>query len=86
MRKLPAGNIKRIHVAQPIIRARKPNPLRVKVSHFNEEADEIRIIHDGEVVATIMYRPENPLSCGARVWIETTAAVEIETNSVETPS
>lgn len=27
--------------------------------------------NDGEVVATIVYRPNNPLSCGAHVWIET---------------
>jgi hypothetical protein len=26
---------------------------------------------DGEVVASVIYSPDKPLSCGAKVWIET---------------
>lgn len=30
----------------------------------------------GEEVAKVIYSPEKPLSCGARVWIETSADIE----------
>jgi len=35
--------------------------------------DHIDIIHPdtGEILASVVYHPDNPLSCGARVWIET---------------
>jgi hypothetical protein len=29
------------------------------------------------VVARVVYSPENPLSCGAKVWIETENSVQI---------
>ena len=32
---------------------------------------------DGEAVARIVYSPDKPLDCGARVWIETHHEVEI---------
>ena len=31
----------------------------------------------GKVVASVVYRPEKPLSCGARVWIETQNQVNV---------
>ena len=34
---------------------------------------------DGEDVARIVYRPDKPLDCGARVWIETYHDVEVTT-------
>jgi len=33
---------------------------------------------DGNEVARIVYQPEKPLSCGARVWIETQLEVRTE--------
>lgn len=33
---------------------------------------------DGNVVAEVVYRPDKPLSCGARVWIETRLPVEVQ--------
>ena len=35
--------------------------------------DHIDIIHPdtGEILASVVYHPDDPLSCGARVWIET---------------
>ena len=35
--------------------------------------DHSDIIHPdtGEILASVVYHPDNPLSCGARVWIET---------------
>jgi hypothetical protein len=35
--------------------------------------------HTGQEVARIVYRPDKPLSCGARVWIETYNDVELVT-------
>ena len=32
---------------------------------------------DGNELARIVYQPDKPLSCGARVWIETQNEVEI---------
>lgn len=61
-----------IHVNQHKIRAREESPLTVKTYKENREATEADILDaSGNVVATIVYRPEKPLSCGARVWIET---------------
>jgi hypothetical protein len=33
---------------------------------------------DGEELARVVYRPDQPLSCGAHVWIETRADVVVE--------
>jgi hypothetical protein len=66
-----------VHVNQHKIRARNPYPLTVKTYKTNTEAAEVAIIHDGVVVAKVVYRPDHPLSCGARVWIETTEEVQI---------
>ncbi len=32
---------------------------------------------DGNVAATVVYRPEKPLKCGATVWIESSNKVEV---------
>lgn len=68
--------IKRVHVNQHVIRANQKSgerlpPLRVKTSSANIAAQEIAI--DGP--CRVVYRPDSPLSCGARVWIETTAGL-----------
>lgn len=39
--------------------------------------DEVVIRHKGEIVARLVYSPAKPLPCGAKVWIETSAEVEI---------
>ena len=31
---------------------------------------------DGNIVAQLIYSPDKPLSCGAKVWIETELSVE----------
>jgi hypothetical protein len=70
--------LKRIHVNQHVIRRntktgeREP-PLTVKTSRGNYRAESVRIEGASEVV----YSPDRPLSCGARVWIETRAPVVI---------
>jgi hypothetical protein len=70
--------LKRIHVNQHVIRhntktGERESPLTVKTSRGNFRADAVRIEGASEVV----YSPERPLSCGARVWIETRAPVVI---------
>tara|TARA_R100001530_G_scaffold127968_1_gene97445 strand:- start:280 stop:504 length:225 start_codon:yes stop_codon:yes gene_type:complete len=70
--------IKRIHVNQHVIKRNakqnERNPvLTIKTSKDNRYAHEVSI--DGP--SKIVYSPDKPLSCGAKVWIETTANVEI---------
>jgi hypothetical protein len=67
-----------IHVNQNKIKKRDPQPLTVKTYKDNRPATEA-IIRDaeGNEVARVVYRPDNPLSCGARVWIESTLNVEV---------
>lgn len=60
-----------IHVNQHKIRAKEPAPLTVKTYKSNAAAGAADIVVDGKVVASVIYRPDNPLSCGARVWVET---------------
>lgn len=68
----------RIHVNQHIIRAnskteeRQP-PLTVKDYRQNRKAFEVEINGPSRVI----YSPEKPLACGARVWIETGSGVKI---------
>lgn len=72
-----------IHVNQHVIKANRKdgvnNPvLTVKTYKSNDYAHEA-IIRDAEgvEVARVVYRPDNPLSCGAHVWIETQNKVEV---------
>jgi hypothetical protein len=67
-----------VHVNQHVIKKnlktgdRKP-VLTVKTYKSNQYAHEVSIKGDSKVV----YSPDKPLSCGARVWIETQSPVEI---------
>lgn len=71
-----------IHVNQHQIRHNHKHGTRdpvltVKTYKSNDYASEVAIMKDGEVVAKVVYSPDNPLSCGARVWIETENEVEV---------
>ena len=65
-----------VHVNQHVIRSntktgeREP-ALTVKNYKSNTYANEVQINGPSKVV----YSPDKPLSCGARVWIETEAEV-----------
>jgi hypothetical protein len=72
-----------IHVNQHKVPARHPAPLTVKTYKSNVEASQANIIVDGRVIASVVYRPDKPLSCGARVWIETDQQVEIVSSAIE---
>ncbi len=67
-----------IHVNQHEVKANVKNGtdnpvLTVKTYKSNTYAHEIEIKGDSRIV----YSPDKPLSCGARVWIETEAEVII---------
>ena len=53
--------------------------MTVKTYKSNQYASEADIVVEGKVVARIVYRPDNPLSCGAKVWIETEGDVLLKT-------
>ena len=69
----------RIHVNQHKIRSNKKNNLNepvitVKTSKSNTYAHEVHILGPAKVI----YSPDKPLSCGAKVWIETESEVLID--------
>lgn len=72
-----------IHVNQHVIRANKKNGeenpvLTCKTYKENIYAKELEILDEsGNVVAKVVYSPDKPLSCGARVWIETHHEVRV---------
>ncbi len=70
--------IKRIHVNMHKIRFNKKHGthdpvLTIKTGRSNRYAHNVEILGPSKVI----YRPEKPLSCGARVWIETDSEVKI---------
>jgi hypothetical protein len=67
-----------IHVNQHVIKANAKNNernpvLTVKTYKANTYAHEVEILGSSKIV----YSPDKPLSCGAKVWIETDAVVVI---------
>lgn len=76
--KLRAGTIKRLHVDQHVIKQNRSTgsnnpPVTVQLSTGSLKCHEA-IIHGK---SRLVHRPHEPLSCGARLWIETRARVEI---------
>lgn len=68
-----------IHVNQHVIRSNQKTGARepvitVKQGKKNTYTHEVEILGPSRVV----YSPDKPLSCGARVWIETTGEVLIK--------
>jgi hypothetical protein len=76
---MPPGTIKRIHVNQHVIRRNKSNGERnnvITIQWRNRSYPVKKIVINGP--STAIYSPDKPLSCGARVWVETTAQVVAE--------
>jgi len=73
-----------IHVNQHVIKSNSKsdhnNPvLTVKTYKSNQYAHEAIIYDQGGLeVARVVYSKDKPLSCGAKVWIETQNRVEIK--------
>ena len=78
------GNLKRIHVNQHNIRFNSDNwpedrkPVLTVKTHRDGKRENLRgfsvTIHGP---SHVIYSPDKPLSCGARVWIETRSAVTL---------
>jgi hypothetical protein len=67
-----------VHVNQHVIKSNRKDGvldpvLTVKTYKSNTYAHEV-VIHGP---SKVVYSPEKPLSCGAHVWMETEAEVEI---------
>jgi len=83
------GTLKKkiIHINQHVIRRNtktgERNPvITCKTYNTNDYADKVIIKDkDGDEVATIIYSPDKPLSCGARVWIETRNEIKFIKNT-----
>ena len=78
MRRVTTNMKKRIHINQHKIRANtKHNTnepvITVKTYKSNEYGHDVQILGESRVV----YSPNKPLPCGAKVWIETEAPVVI---------
>jgi hypothetical protein len=76
---LREGTIKRLHVSQPNIRHNRSHGTTLPVITVQTSAGPIHarkasILGESEIV----YEPDKPLSCGARVWVQTTAEVVLE--------
>jgi hypothetical protein len=74
---------KKIHINQHVIRANKKNGtndpvITVKTTKSNTYAKKVDILGS----STLVYRPDKPLSCGAKVWIETTSKVILDETTV----
>lgn len=70
-----------LHVNQHNIRANSKGAdlpvLTVKDYRQNRKCNQALIKDaEGNVVAKLIYSPDKPLSCGAKVWIETELNVE----------
>lgn len=84
-------NLKRIHVNRNVIdrnRKRGEHEPPLSVRHYPwgrktaaaiEYGRTVVIRHQptGDVVAVFLYRPDDPLECGARLWVETEHDVEV---------
>ena len=72
-----------IHVNQHVIRSNSKNGeenpvLTCKTYKENRYAKQDEVLDiDGRVVAKVVYSPNKPLSCGAKVWIETENKINI---------
>lgn len=64
-----------LHVAQCVIAANRKNStddpaIIVRNYKGSKRAHEVELVHDGKVVGKFVYRPHDPLPCGARLWFE----------------
>lgn len=77
MTTLDAGTIKRVHVNQFVIRANRKTgatdpPISIQTSRGVRRAQTVEILGPSRLI----YSPDRPLSCGARLWVETRAEID----------
>lgn len=72
----------KIHINQHNIRANAKGSdlpvVTVKDYKQNRKCNTASIVVAGEVVAKVVYSPDKPLSCGAKVWVETEHEVLVD--------
>lgn len=78
--------LKRIRVNQHIIRSNQRHghydaPIAIKTYRTNVRAHRVKVDGPSELV----YSPARPLSCGARLWIETHARVVAYDDALDVP-
>ena len=75
--------IKRIHVNQHHIRSNAKGAdlpvLTIKTSKGNVKCNRVEI----HGPSTVVYSPDRPLSCGAKVWIETNAEITVHDSAID---
>ena len=78
-----------IHVNQHKIKSNAKNQnnepvITCKTYKSNTYGNQVEILDDsGKVIAQIIYSPNKPLSCGAKVWIQTENKVNVITSQVD---
>lgn len=73
---MPEGTIKRIHVNQHVVRHNKKTGSADSVITVQWRSKSYRVATvDIRGPSQVIYSPSKPLSCGAHVWVETTAEV-----------
>ena len=78
--------IKKIHVDQHRIRGnihlspdKRLAPITVRTSQGVFKGNVVEVLDDqGNVVCKFIYGNDNPLSCGARLWVETRQPIRID--------
>jgi len=70
--------MKRIHINQHVIRSNAKSGDRhpvitIKQGRTNTYANSVQILGP----STLVYSPDKPLACGAKVWIETDAEIVV---------
>lgn len=86
----PSTELTRIHVNKnriasnrkhgtrdPVVTAKTYSSSSVKSHRENRYGHEAAIKVGNVEVARVVYRPDDPLSCGARLWIETDYPVDV---------
>lgn len=73
-----------IHINQHKIKSNRKNNeshpvITVKTYKSNDYASEVLIVDEnGQELARVVYRPDDPLSCGAHCWVETSRDVILD--------
>lgn len=88
---MPRKTLKRIHINQHVLKKNSRDGenepvVTCKNSKDNEYGHEVEIYHEDVLVASVIYRPDKPLSCGAKCWVETKERVEVHNKNDNTYS
>lgn len=77
--------VKRIHVNSHRIRANAKNGTDDPVVTVRQGSRIIGYAHEVTIhgPSAVVYRPDKPLSCGAKVWIETESEVTLDSELAE---